>query len=232
MKQKGINSPKVYINNILKKLEEVNSLEDNKILFIESLINLFNIDDIQSKSLILDFTNKEFNISKTLSEIKSNEISILESLFSKNNSKLKNYEELKKLLNKDLISKMNILFEKYDNNKQGFISFNQMKNIIKEMKLENIQEELLLFTKSEIFDRMNYYKLFLLTDSSNISSTLEENIQRLNNKFKNFALLIKEKNNILNENYFSNIKENISIEIDNKEEKIEMINIYNFINYI
>ena len=230
MKQKGINTPKVYINNILKKLEEINSLEDNKILFIELLINLFNIDDIESKSLILNFANKEFNNGKTLSEIKSNEISILETLFSKNNNKiLKNNEEVKKILNEDLMSKMNNLFIKYDNNKQGFISFNQMKEIIKEMKLDIIQEELLLFTKSQIFDRMNYYKLFLLTDSSNISSILEENIQKLNNKLKNFAVLIKENNNILNENYFSNIKENISIKIDNREEKIEIINIDDFI---
>ena len=234
MKQKGINSFKVYNNNILKKLKEINSLTDNKIIFIESLIDLFNIEDIQSKSLILDFANKEFINNKTLSEIKSNEIFIFETLFKNNNKTLKNNEEIKQILtaNEELMFKMNNLFENYDNNKQGFISFNQMREIIKEMKLENIQEELLLFTKSEIFDRMNYYKLILLTDTSNTSSSLEENIEKLNNKLKNYIDLLKENNNCLNDNYFSYLKE--TIYIDNNEEKnnLEIINIDNFIKFL
>ena len=90
MKQKGINSEKIFINNVLKNLEEMGSLPDNKIIFIESIINLFNIEDKDDKGLIMDIADKEFVDGKRLLDIKNNEISIFDTLFNKNNKNLKN----------------------------------------------------------------------------------------------------------------------------------------------
>ena len=177
MKQKGINSEKILINNVLKNLEEMGTLSDNKIIFIESLINLFNIEEIDDKSFIMDIADKEFVNNKSLIDIKNNFISIFEILFNKNNKVLKNHNEIKKILtsNEDIINKMKNLFEKYDKNKRGFITFNEMLEIVKETKLENIKEELLLISKSEIFNRMNYYKLILLIQGYNEPINNEEN---------------------------------------------------------
>ena len=171
MKQKGINSEKIFINNVLKNLEEMGSLPDNKIIFIESIINLFNIEDKDDKGLIMDFADKEFVDGKRLLDIKNNEISIFDTLFNKNDKILKNSKELKEIIasNKELINKMKNLFEKYDKNKNGFISFNEMIEVIKEMKLENIKEELLLISKSEIFNRMDYYNIIVLAKDYNNS---------------------------------------------------------------
>ena len=177
MKQKGINSEKILINNVLKNLEEMGTLSDNKIIFIESLINLFNIEEIDDKSFIMDIADKEFVNNKSLIDIKNNIISIFETLFNKNNKVLKNHNEIKKILtsNEDIINKMKNLFEKYDKNKRGFITFNEMLEIVKETKLENIKEELLLISKSEIFNRMNYYKLILLIQGCDEPINNEEN---------------------------------------------------------
>ena len=177
MKQKGINSEKILINNVLKNLEEMGTLSDNKIIFIESLINLFNIEEIDDKSFIMDIADKEFVNNKSLIDIKNNFISIFEILFNRNNKVLKNHNEIKKILtsNEDIINKMKNLFEKYDKNKRGFITFNEMLEIVKETKLENIKEELLLISKSEIFNRMNYYKLILLIQGYNEPINNEEN---------------------------------------------------------
>ena len=235
MKQKGINSSKIFINNILKKLEEVKSISDNKIIFIESIIELFNIQSIQSKSLIIDLANKEFMNNQNLSQIKSNQILILDILFNNSKNKtLKNNQELKNILisNEGKTSKMYDLFEKYDSNKKGFITFNQMKEIIKEVKLDNIKEDILLYTKSEIFDKMNYSKLILLTGTSNRYTGLDENINKINNKLKTFADLIKKGNNSIND-YLSYIKENIMIKNDEKHENnIEVVNLDIFIKFL
>ena len=239
MKQKGINSEKIFINNALKKLDEKNSMPDNKIIFIESLLSLLNIEDMESKSLIMDIVDKEFSGNKTLFDIKSNEISVFEILFK--NKILKNNDEIKQILTsgEDTMIKMQKFFEKYDKNKMGYITFNEMKEIIKEMKLENIREEILLYTKSEIFNKMNYFKLFLLVhDSKNNSSSnssninIEELIKQLDDKFKIFVDLVKKENNTV-DNIFSYIKENITINENknNEKEKIdyEVISIDNFV---
>ena len=235
MKQKGINSEKIFINNVLKKLDEKNQMPDNKIIFIESLISLLNIEDIESKSLIMDIVDKEFSGNKSLFDIKSNEIYVFETLFK--NKILKNNDELKQILlsNEDLMIKLKNIFEIYDNNKTGYITFNEMKEILKEMKLEDISEEILLYTKSEIFNKMNYFKLFLLVNDSNNNSNvinIEENIKQLEDKLKKFVDLVKKENNSV-DNIFSYIIENISINENenNEKEKIELegINIDSFV---
>ena len=220
MKQKGINSTKYYINNVLKKLGNSNSISDNKLIFIDSLINLFHIEDMETKYLFINLANKEFAKNKALSNIKSNQISILKELFNK---KYKSNNELKRILtsNEETITKMKNLFEKYDPYKRGFITFYEMIEIIKELKLDNVKEEILLFTKSEIFDKMNYSKLLSLI---NTSSDLEDSIHQLNNKLTSFVNSIKKDKTSLND-YISYLKENISIKKRGKEEKNEESNI-------
>lgn len=230
MKQKGINSPKYYINNVLKKLENSNSISDNKLLFIDSLLNLFNIEDMETKYLFINLANKEFANNKVLSNIKTNQIAILEALFNK---KHKSDNELKQILtsNEETITKMKNLFEKYDPLKRGFVTFSDMIEIIKELKLDNVKEEILLYTKSEIFDKMNYSKLLLLAKGS---SELEESIHQLNNKLANFVNTIKKDKNSLND-CISYLKENIIIKTSEKgpkeESSIEVIHVENLVKF-
>ena len=239
MKKKGINSVKFYINNVLKNLEDIKSISDNKIIFIESLLKLFNISDKEPKLLIINLANKEFIDNKILSEIKSNQISTLKSLFNEGNKKhLKNYEDLKKILTskEEIMQKMKNLLEKYDKDKQGFISFNNMNEIIKEMKLENIQEEILLFTKTEIFDKMNYYKLLLMTDSYKGYLNLENNIQELNKKLEYLVNIIKNENGNIND-FMSNLKETINIKKNGEKGEeisvdIEVLDINQFVEFL
>ena len=127
---------------------------------------------------------------------------------------------------------MKNLFEKYDPYKRGFITFYEMIEIIKELKLDNIKEEILLYTKSEIFDKMNYSKLLLLTNSS---SELEDSIHQLNNKLTSFVNAIKKDKTSLND-YISYLKEHISIkknvkENKNEESNIEVINMENLAKF-
>ena len=230
MKQKGINSFKNYNDNVLKKLTEVQPLPDNKIIFIESLINLLNIEEKESKDIIINFANKEFVYNKNLFEIKSNELSIFKTLFNKS-KELKSEYEIKQILVSDenLKNKMKNLFEEYDINKKGFISFNEMKKVIKELKLFNIKEEILLYTKSELFNKMDYNKLILLIESTYNDENFKQNLEKLNEKLKIFVNLI---NNSL-DSHLSYIKEILEINIDDKENvSFEVINIDKFVKFL
>ena len=231
MKQKGINSSKYYINNVLKKLGNSNSISDNKLIFIDSLLNLFHIEDMETKYLFINLANKEFAKNKVLSNIKSSQISILEELFNKEH---KSNSELKHILssNEETITKMKNLFEKYDPYKRGFITFNEMIEVIKELKMDNVKEEILLYTKSEIFDKMNYSKLLLL---ANTRSELEDSIHQLNNKLTSFVNAIKKDKIFLND-YIPYLKENIFIKKSGRkqkeeESKFEVINVENLAKF-
>lgn len=134
------------------------------------------------------------------------------------------------------MQKMKNLLEKYDKDKQGFISFNNMNEIIKEMKLENIQEEILLFTKTEIFDKMNYYKLLLMTDSYKGYLNLENNIQELNKKLEYLVNIIKNENGNIND-FMSNLKETINIKKNGEKGEeisvdIEVLDINQFVEFL
>ena len=230
MKQKGINSFKNYNDNVLKKLTEVQPLPDNKIIFIESLINLLNIGEKESKDIIINFANKEFVYNKNLFEIKSNELFIFKTLFNKS-KELKSEYEIKQILVSDenLKNKMKNLFEEYDINKKGFITFNEMKKVIKELKLFNIKEEILLYTKSELFNKMDYNKLILLIESTYNDENFKQNLEKLNEKLKIFVNLI---NNSL-DSHLSYIKEILEINIDDKENvSFEVINIDKFVKFL
>ena len=233
MRKKGINSFKTYNDKVLKNLKEVESLPDNKIIFIESLINLLNIEDKESKNIIIDFANKEFVYNKNLFEIKSSQASIFKNLFNKN-KELKNEYEIKQILLSDenLKNKIKNLFEEYDIKKQGFITFNEMKEVIKEMKLFNIKEEILLYTKSEIFNKMDYNKLILLINSSYDDENFKQNVEKVNEKLKMLINIINHENNSL-EITLSYIKEILEINIDDKKNlSFEVINIDKFVKFL
>ena len=233
MRKKGINSFKTYNDNVLKKLKEVESLPDNKIIYIESLINLLNIEDKESKNIIIDFANKEFVYNKNLFEIKSSQASIFKNLFNKN-KELKNEYEIKQILLSDenLKNKIKNLFEEYDIKKQGFITFNEMKEVIKEMKLFNIKEEILLYTKSEIFNKIDYNKLILLINSSYDDENFKQKVEKVNEKLKMFINKFNHENNSL-EITLSYIKEILEINIDDKKNlSFEVINIDKFVKFL
>ena len=197
MKKKGINSSKVYLTDVLKKLNEITSLTDNKIIYSESLINILEIKEIEDKKFILNLADKEFINNKNLPEIKNRHQKIFNDLFS-SNKKEKPINEIKKLL-KSKEENLKKIFKKYDKKKKGYIKFSEMVEVIDSLKLGEVKEELLLFTKSELFNKMNYCSLFVLAQSEDKKGTLE-NINKVNN--------------VINKN---NNNENNKENVDNKE---------------
>ena len=160
MKKKNINDNKTFINEVLQKLKEENSNAENKNIYYKSIIKLFNIEDNNSKKIIKDLSDKEFQENKTLQEIKIHHIKLFNELFNykrENNNKEILNKKIKELNNDEIIKFIN----KYDNCESGYIFFYQMIQIIKEIKLEDYIEELLLITKEpDVFDLMNYNNIF------------------------------------------------------------------------
>lgn len=262
MKKKGINSSAYYTNNILNKLEEINPLSKNKIIFMDSIINLFDIKDINNKYLILDFANREFNAHKSLKDIKNKHIEKLNELFNKNN-KLKSNEELFNFLNLKLVDRLKKEFENLDKAQRYYIEYYQMIDIIKKYQLNDIIEEILLLTKEkDKFNEMNYFNLinFLYKgikkeekkkfSKINISITKNVSINIINNNlfindnsvcnnknleqiFKNLSSII-EKEGSNPELYLSSLKKTIEINSKNERDKkyLEVIKLENFIQFI
>ena len=226
MKNQRIESSKYYLS-VLNKMNEITSLTDNKIIYSDSLINLFKIDETEGKRYILNLADKEFINNKNLPEIKNRHKKIFDALFMQN-KRIKNEGDIKKLL-KDKEDDLKKIFKTYDKKKLGYIKFSEMIEVINKMKLGEIKEELLLFSKSEIFNRMNYYKLLVLSRSAdnkgnleginNINGPKEENSQ-VNNKNNN-----NNKENLEGINNINSPKEeNNQVNNNNNEENLESIN--------
>ena len=135
-------------------------------------------------------------------------MNILDSLFNKeiNNKN----EEIKENIEKNSLEELiKQTFIETDKNKLGFINFDQMKNVINEIHLNDFTDEIMLLTKSEIFDRFDYYNfLMLFSNESNNNKTDEGEQAQINNENEN-----------LNSNGINNINENNIEEI--KEQKGE-----------
>ena len=215
MKKKGINSSKFYTLNVLKRLNEITSLTDNKIIYSDSLINIFDIKETEQKKYILNLADKEFISNKNLPEIKRKQIKILDSLFTSNKQE-KTEKEIKKML-KNKQEDLKKIFKEYDKKKLGYIKFSEMVEIINKMKLGEIKEEILLFTKSEIFGRMNYCYLLVLAKSAD----KEENLININN-----VNTTEEENSIINHNDDNN-NEN---ETNKEKEAMFLDKLRNFAN--
>ena len=166
MKKRNINDNKIFINEVLQQLKEENNLTDNKKIYYESIIKLFNIEDNSSKKIIEDLSNKEFVENKSLQEIKIQHIKLFNELF--NYKRENNKETLNKKLSEINQDEFNNIINKYDNCESGYIFFNQMISVIKEIKLEDYTEEILLLTKEpDIFDLMNYNNIFNIIKNEN-----------------------------------------------------------------
>ncbi len=170
MKKRNINDNKIFINEVLQQLKEENNLTDNKKIYYESIIKLFNIEDNSSKKIIEDLSNKEFVENKSLQEVKIHHIKLFNELF--NYKRENNEETLNKKLSEINQDEFNNIINKYDNCESGYIFFNQMISVIKEIKLEDYTEEILLLTKEpDIFDLMNYNNIINLIKNENNNNT-------------------------------------------------------------
>ena len=186
MKHKEINSSKNYNNEILKKISDVININEAKIIYCDLLLNYFNINnsDNIAKDVIIKLADKEFTNNRSIYEIKNKQIRILDLLFNKTNQG-KSLDLLRKYIDENNLEELiNRTFMELDKNKLGYVTFEQMKNVISETGLNDFLEEILLLTKSEIFNRNDYYNLLVLfnTNSNNIDINNYVQFKEENNK--------------------------------------------------
>ena len=76
-----------------------------------------------------------------------------------------------------------------DRDKLGYFTFEEMKNVINEIGLNDYLEEILLLTKSEIFNRVDYHNLIYLFNSNenqiDINRYIQPNQQNIYNNLNN-----------------------------------------------
>ena len=235
MKHKDITNSKNFGNEVLKNIKDTMNLEEAKIKYISLLLGYFSIsdDDENSKQIIVNLANKEFISNRSIFEIKKKQLNILDSLFNKeiNNKN----EEMKIHIEKNSLEELiKQTFIETDKNKLGFINFDQMKNVINEIHLNDFTDEIMLLTKSEIFDRFDYYNfLMLFSNESNNNKTDEGEQAQINNENENENLNsngikninennieeIKEQKGESNDNNIDNTKKEENTDSNNKEEK-------------
>ena len=212
MKKRNINDNQIFINEVLQLLKEENNFTDNKKIYYESIVKLFNIEDTNSKKIIEDLSNKEFVENKSLQEIKIHHIKLFNELF--NYKRENNKEELNKKLHEINQDEFINIINKYDNCESGYVFFNQMISITKEIKLDDYIEEILLLTKEpDIFDLMNYNNIFNIM-KNNISNNDKNDIP---NKDENLNKNIGEKDEITEKNENTETKHAEKEPKDNEE---------------
>ena len=233
MKHKDITNSKNFGNEVLKNIKDTMNLEEAKIKYISLLLGYFSIsdDDENSKQIIVNLANKEFISNRSIFEIKKKQLNILDSLFNKeiNNKN----EEMKIHIEKNSLEELiKQTFIETDKNKLGFINFDQMKNVINEIHLNDFTDEIMLLTKSEIFDRFDYYNfLMLFSNESNNNKTDEGEQAQINNENENLnsnginninennVEEIKEQKGESNDNNIDNTKKEENTDSNNKDEK-------------
>ena len=233
MKHKDITNSKNFGNEVLKNIKDTMNLEEAKIKYISLLLGYFSIsdDDENSKQIIVNLANKEFISNRSIFEIKKKQLNILDSLFNKeiNNKN----EEMKIHIEKNSLEELiKQTFIETDKNKLGFINFDQMKNVINEIHLNDFTDEIMLLTKSEIFDRFDYYNfLMLFSNESNNNKTDEGEQAQINNENENLNSNginninennieeIKEQKGESNDNNIDNTKKEENTDSNNKDEK-------------
>ena len=217
MKKRNINDNKTFINEVLMKLKEDIPNNENEKNYCESIIKLFNIEDENSKKIIENLSHKEFEDNKSLQEIKIHHIKLFNELFNQ-----KRENKSKEILNEKLgeinMDEFNKLIIKYDSCESGYVFFDQMISIIKELKLENFIEDILLLTKeSDIFDLMNYNNILNIINEKNMNK--HENNENSQNNDNNKDNEISQKNvNIQN---IENSKDNENTQNNENIQNIE-----------
>ena len=233
MKHKDITNSKNFGNEVLKNIKDTMNLEEAKIKYISLLLGYFSIsdDDENSKQIIVNLANKEFISNRSIFEIKKKQLNILDSLFNKeiNNKN----EEMKIHIEKNSLEELiKQTFIETDKNKLGFINFGQMKNVINEIHLNDFTDEIMLLTKSEIFDRFDYYNFLMLFSNENNNNKTDEgeqaqinnenenlNSNGINNINENNIEEIKEQKGESNDNNIDNTKKEENTDSNNKDEK-------------
>ena len=80
-------------------------------------------------------------------------------------------------------------FKELDNNKLGYVTFEEMKNAINDIGLNDFLEEILTLTKSEIFNRVDYLNLIYLNKRNenqiNVNNYIQSNKNNQNNEESN-----------------------------------------------
>ena len=226
MKHKDNNNSKNFSNDVLKKIKDTASLEEAKIKYISLVMEYLNVNDNDenSKQIIINLANKEFINHRSIYEIKKKQLNIFDGLFNQKFGN-KTQDEIKNYIDKNSLEELiKRTFKETDKNKLGYISFDEMKNVINETNLIDYTDEIMLITKSEIFNRFDYYNFLVLfnnennKDSENKTQEEKTEINNDNNNINNEkGSKEKEKNNN-NENKSEN-KENATNE--NKENKVE-----------
>jgi len=226
MKHKDINSSKNFSNDVLKKIKDTASLEEAKIKYISLVMEYLQINDNDenSKQIIINLANKEFINHRSIYEIKKKQLNIFDSLFNQKFG-CKTQDEIKNYIDKNSLEELiKRTFTETDKNKLGYISFDEIKNVINETNLNDYTDEIMLITKSEIFNRFDYYNFLVLfnnennKDSENKTQEEKTEINNDNNNINNEKDSKEKENNNNNENNSDN-KENVTNE--NKENKVE-----------
>ena len=231
MKHRDIVSSKNFSNDVLKKIKDTISIEDAKTKYISLLLGFFNIsdNDENSKQIIIHLANREFVSNRSIFEIKKKQINILDTLFKKQKEPKSNDEIKSYVDNNNLEQLIKTTFEETDRKKFGYITFDEIKSAIKEMKLDEYSEEIMLITKSEIFNRFDYYNFLLLFNNEYIKSREEnktegektEENNNINNDRNNIIGKKEEDNNDNNDNIEDNKKDTSEEKKEKKEEKNE-----------
>ena len=230
MKKRNIIDNKIFINEVLLKLKENNSNNDNKNIYYNSIIKLFNIEDENGKKIIENLTNKEFDKNKSIEEIKSHQIKILNELFNQKSENEDDNKIFEKKLGEMDINKLNSLIYKYDDCESGFVFFNQMISIVNDLKMKKYLQKILLLTKeSEAFDLMNYNNILnMIKDkkekSENNNNLIQDNNRSNNGNTENLNSIKNDNNDIPNNNKKEKIKDKNNDE-KNKNESSSLKNI-------
>jgi len=222
MKHKDINNTKSFYNDVLKKIKDTISIEDAKIKYISLILSYFNIsdDDENSKQIIVKLTNKEFIPNKSIYEIKKKQLNLLDNLFNKE-QKIKTKDEIKSFAEKNSLEELiKRVFAEADKNKLGYITFDEMKNAINETNLNAFIEEVMLMTKSEIFNRFDYFNIVMLFNTESNS----ENKTQVANSEVNNDIKEKENNNVITSESKENTDNNKGESNENKVESKENLN--------
>ncbi len=223
MKHKGIYTSKNFVNEVLKKISDVINLNEAKIIYCDLVLNYFNIsnNDEKSRNIVLTLASKEFQNNRSINDIKNKHIKIFDLLFNqttqpKSTSMIKKYideNNLEEAINRTLMD--------IDKNKLGHISFEEMRNFINDIGLVDFQEEILLLTKSEIFNRIDYYNLLILFN------TIENNNVDIHNYVEIKKAETTDNNENENNNNNTNINNNNNVNNNNNNENVNENNIQN-----
>ena len=218
MKHKGINSSKNFENDVLNNISDVSNVKEAKIKYIDLILDYFQISksDESSKNIIFDLADKEFISNRSIHEIKNKHLRVFDTFFNKN-VQLKSYGQLKKYIDSnDMEELIDRTFKELDKNRLGYITFEEMKNAINDIGLNDFLEEILILTKSEIFNRIDYLNLIYLNKSNenqvNINNYIQNNQKDKNNEENNGNH--DDLNNVNN----NNANDNNNVNIINNEE--------------